>query len=204
MSFNWTEDEIAIFDSVKDDKDKAWKRAEVNQCKTRFKTFHLDGDNPKCCYCAKLFIGEFRMVIDIEHILPKSKYPDLTFNLNNLAIACKRCNMDVKKIRTDFLVNHPTAKEDYFKSMSYKFIHPNIDNYNQNINIHRLSVNGKDYIKYFPLNDGKGKYTYEYFRLSEIEIDTFNQVQGGSNQPSFNDRIRGNLRNRLLTIIGKI
>jgi len=44
----------------------------------------------KCVYCeSKVTAISFG---DVEHIKPKSKYPDLTFDWDNLAFVCAKCN----------------------------------------------------------------------------------------------------------------
>lgn len=44
----------------------------------------------KCMYCeSKVTHIDYG---DIEHIKPKTKYPDLTFDWDNLGFACKKCN----------------------------------------------------------------------------------------------------------------
>jgi len=51
----------------------------------------LEKFNNKCVYCGvKLYEP---MMADIEHFYPKSIYPHLALDMDNLLIACKACNM---------------------------------------------------------------------------------------------------------------
>ena len=51
----------------------------------------LEKFNNKCVYCGvKLYEA---MMADIEQFYPKSIYPDLALNTDNLLISCKACNM---------------------------------------------------------------------------------------------------------------
>ena len=51
--------------------DKGWDDDLFKSLKAKIKDEFLK-DEKQCCYCAKDFMGEFKLVIDIEHILPKS------------------------------------------------------------------------------------------------------------------------------------
>ncbi len=44
----------------------------------------------RCCYC------ETDRASDVEHIYPKSKFPQLTYTWTNYLLACSRCNTDLK------------------------------------------------------------------------------------------------------------
>lgn len=46
--------------------------------------------NGKCCYCESKVSHVYPG--DIEHIKPKSIYPNLTFEWNNLTFVCSKCN----------------------------------------------------------------------------------------------------------------
>jgi len=79
-----------------------WSSEELKPVKEKLKN-HLLSKCEYCCYCRRPFKGEFKMVIDIEHILPSSIFRELAFELKNLSLSCKRCNMQIKKDRMDFL-----------------------------------------------------------------------------------------------------
>ncbi|MEG1151206.1 MAG: hypothetical protein RSD51_03880 [Malacoplasma sp.] len=176
----------------------------------------LKTDN-RCCYCYKNLYGEFNFIIDIEHILPKSIFHNCIFDIENLSVACERCNMMIKKDRIDFLNEplfglahqlHPSHKvylrvneikyhhhllpdisfkKMYFKSEYYKFIHPNLDIYTEHMNYHHQDINGKRIIFYQELSD-KGRYTYNFFELSSIEINAQHKLQG-IKTPPINDEV---------------
>jgi len=65
----------------------------------------------KCAYCES-FISHISPG-DIEHILPKSRRPDLIFEWNNLTLACEECNR--------------TRKNDYYNP-SDPLVNPYEDN----------------------------------------------------------------------------
>ncbi len=48
------------------------------------------GPRPRCNYCGVYVYGPN---LHVDHILPRSKYPELAFTPSNLQILCKDCNM---------------------------------------------------------------------------------------------------------------
>jgi uncharacterized protein (TIGR02646 family) len=68
-----------------------WTKPDLAPIKTRLKAYLRIQQNNKCCYCMRELSWE-PMGIDIEHILPKSKYFDYMFEPRNLALSCKHCN----------------------------------------------------------------------------------------------------------------
>lgn len=89
----------------------------------------IEQDN-KCCYC-KRELGIDIKDVDIEHIIPKSKYEKFTFFPKNLALSCPGCN--TKKSKKDVLVkpivNYPRS------STPFRIIHAHYDKYSQHIDI---------------------------------------------------------------------
>ncbi|BCB61993.1 hypothetical protein HaloA020_26940 [Halomonas sp. A020] len=162
---------------------KAWdKNPDLVTLKDKIKGFSLIKTGSRCCYCGRNIYGEFGMVIDIEHILPKSIYPKYMFRGTNLSVSCKRCNMNIKKSKTDFLSGHETKKTGkLFRSNLYKFIHPNLDNYDSHLLLISSQVGRKIMLKYMVVDESsKGAYTYSYFKLERLEKNNFDMAQGSS------------------------
>jgi hypothetical protein len=181
-----------------------WKNTLLNDVKVKIKDYYVDNNLPKCCYCSRLLVDEFRMVYDIEHILPQSKYSDLRFQEQNLNVACKRCNMEIKKARLDFIEDEAVMGTDYYQSRHYKFIHPNIDKYDDHLKI----VSGRNgnvvFNKYVILSKEKGQFTYEYFELKEFEINNLNEAQGIKKLSILSRDIPDYLRNQIIKLLSKI
>lgn len=139
---------------------------------------HYRGVKDRCCYCKRPLRGEFDMVIDIEHVLPQSLYKKYMFSMKNLGIACKRCNMKIKKDNIVFL-NMPFKNNKPFHRDNYKLIHPFLDDYFKNLKRVVLEEDDLTFIKYIVINNSpKGIYTYNFFRLDEFEEDQINKSQG--------------------------
>jgi HNH endonuclease len=50
-------------------------------------------DGGCCVYCGKEVLKEFSLAFCGDHLLPKSLYPDLAENVDNLVPACAECNL---------------------------------------------------------------------------------------------------------------
>ena len=156
-----------------------WNNVTLTSIKRKIKSYYRNLNSEQCCYCRRDLQDEFNLVIDIEHILPKGKeqFRNLMFEIENLNISCKRCNMNIKNDNTDFIVDINNILPDFKHSNKYHIIHPNFDNYFHNIDYEATIRNNKKLIKYVPKTN-KGQYTYKYFKLDKIEIDTLSIAQG--------------------------
>lgn len=177
--FVFTEEEKLIIEAALAT-NKPWNYEPAEDIKKKIHRFHFHLTEKTCCYCQKNMHGEFKMVIDPEHILPSSVYKELSYTIWNLSVACKRCNMLIKKARTDFLNNEI---EDQKNSAHYFFIHPNIDKYEDHLELEAFQRGKRRIFKYLINSQDKGKYTYEYFELSEIELNNYNKYQGIDTAP---------------------
>ena len=176
-NFILTRDDVKLIAEAKIRGGNIWEDGSLDQVKQKIKDHFLIKTQDQCCYCRKNFTGEFRFVIDIEHILPKSIYPELIFELVNLSVSCKRCNMKIKRENTAFLIDPIGVVNQIGDPSQYLISHPNLDNYFEHMTRLTQTVNDKKSVKYIPLTD-KGIYTYAFFKLHQLEIDTLNIAQG--------------------------
>lgn len=169
-------DEQAIENAYKEK--KPWGADCIGDLKRRFYIHHSEQQSSLCCYCQRDQHGEFKLVIDIEHILPKEKYRPHMFDLWNLSVSCKRCNMQIKGQRTDFLVDPEFTTIQKRDSAGYRFAHPNFDLGTRHLERLVIQSGTVRLVKYVVTpGSSKGQYTYEYFRLRELEIDSFDAAQ---------------------------
>lgn len=101
--------------------------------------------NCKCAYCESHISHQYPG--DIEHIIPKSKYPRLTFTWNNLSYACYWCN------------NH---KKDYIDK-NCKLLNPYKDNIGEHLRAFGpliMHIN----------NSKRGELTHKKIKLNRIEL----------------------------------
>jgi hypothetical protein len=178
-AFKFSEDEAAIIESAMKEK-RPWDCSEVEGIRRRIKEFHLAFGENLCCYCYRDLTGEFNMVIDVEHVAPKRFFKDLTFNIKNLSVACKRCNMKMKRDKLDFLNEHFLSR-DFEDSNKYKLVHPNIDSRDEHLERIVQQRNAKRLVKYVVLQGSdKGLFAYTYFQLNEFEIESYDDAQGAN------------------------
>jgi len=167
----------------------SWSNARLETVKRKIKDHHLERQEYCCCYCNRNIYGEFRMVIDIEHIIPKSECLPHMFTQKNLSVACKRCNMNIKKADLGFLTTELNLLPNrLFKSKYYKFIHPNLDNYDSHLMLYSVQQGRKRLIKYKVVNESnKGEFTFEYFKLRRLELNSFDLAQDATERVEVND-----------------
>ncbi|MBB4133370.1 hypothetical protein GGR62_004201 [Xanthomonas campestris] len=148
--------------------------------KRKIQEHHLQRHGGKCCYCRVNLHGAGHFMTDREHVLPKSfdDYRPLSYTMWNLGVACKRCNMEYKGDKVNFLVD-PDDLTRLTDGSNYHFIHPNFDLYRQHLARFAQEANEAVMVKYTVVpGSAKGTYTHEYFNLRGLEVDSFDQAQG--------------------------
>lgn len=147
--------------------------------KQKIRDLQMARHGNRCCYCRKNLHGGGHFVIDREHVLPKSHaaFKLLAYEIWNLGIACKRCNMQYKRSKVDFVIDLDDAVA-LQTSMNYRFIHPNYDSYKDHIRIASYQDDDITVVKYTKMGSEKGDYTYDYFNLRELEVGSFDAAQG--------------------------
>lgn len=169
---------------------KPWDSNHIKILKGRIKEHHQNIQKKLCCYCQRDTLDEFTYVLDIEHILPKSKYPKHTFDIWNLSVSCKRCNMQIKGQKIDFLVDQSFLTSKVNDSNSYRFIHPNFDFKENHLKRLVYQICEQRIVVYDIVgNSEKGKYTYTYFQLKSFEINSFDHAQNPEKKPQSSEFI---------------
>ncbi len=153
----------------------------LKSVKKKIYDLHMARHGDRCCYCRKNMKGGGHFVVDREHVLPKSlaAYKLLAYEMWNLGISCKRCNMGYKKTKIDFVIDLVDATV-LQTSVNYHLIHPNYDLYKDHIRISSMQGDDMTIVKYTKTGSHKGQYTYEYFNLQELEVGSFDKAQGGT------------------------
>lgn len=161
-----------------------WEHKSLNKLKGKIKEYYREKQIQCCCYCSRNIEDEFKMVLDIEHVIPKSKITSQMFELTNLAVSCKRCNMRIKKDDVSFINGNFIDFEkggDFYQSVKYKFLHPNLDEWDDHL-IYNVIQRNRVKIVYYQVynNSAKGEYTKKYFELDKIQANTFDEAQGAT------------------------
>ncbi|HDI3294035.1 TPA: hypothetical protein PMD70_003404 [Vibrio cholerae] len=176
-----TPEDVGHIKSAVSEGGKVWSSKHLDNFKQKVKQHYRTAQNEQCSYCKRVIWGEFKMVLDIEHILPKGEdeFKKFTFAPRNLCVSCKRCNMEIKGTDTTFIVEGSSFDDNFYASEKYLFLHPHSDNYWDSIHYSVAIENNIQLIQYTVVNNcPKGLYTYNYFRLGQLEIDIVNEAQG--------------------------
>lgn len=131
----------------------------IKLIKKRIREVLLLNQNDICGYCGLELGGTSDG--QIEHIAPKAKYPQFTFERGNLVLACHYCNGFSKK------GNHNTISTLHavYNSSIFKLVHPYIDDHS--LHYEWVSQNRKVLIKGI---SAKGKYSIKIFKLDELKL----------------------------------
>lgn len=176
---DFTDDEKEIMKDCLERGHNTWTEECLSKIKNKIKDYYIENQRHVCCYCSRNIYGEFRMSIDIEHILPKSKYLPFMFHMSNLAVSCKRCNINIKGSRVDFIGEKADIEKSPFVSTNYLFIHPNLDVYEDHLLYICKQRNRQIKVFYSVVdNSAKGHFTLNFFKLERLVIDSFDEAQG--------------------------
>lgn len=146
--------------------------------KNKIKNFHLNKTTVKCCYCRRSLL-DATIESDREHIVPKSKKKHLSYDIFNISIACKRCNMTYKGEKTEHIVEPDTVDIDLRNEDRYRIPHPNIDTYEDHIVRRSIESEGQIITTYHKKTK-KGSFLYKFVRLDRLCINEIDTSQGGS------------------------
>lgn len=152
---------------------------EIDRIKRKIRDGFIGVQFPCCCYCRRSMHQWDLFDIDTEHVLPKGAFPQWTFKMENLNIACKRCNMRKKKEDYSFFRGGLNDLNPFVSDL-YEFLHPNLDEPDLHLVPVVIQIGAKLLlIKYsFAPGNMKAEKSYAYFNLKEVEIDSVDKAQG--------------------------
>lgn len=120
---------------------------------------HLFNKCSGCCAYCRRPVGHYGWAWHIEHVLPKSKHPSLTFALINLTVGCVHCNQ-WKGSRVDrFLIGK-----------NLPIINPSLPgfNYSSHLSYVQISTDSLSFAKYAYCSP-EGAKTYQELSFEELE-----------------------------------
>ena len=134
-----------------------WKEDVLKSIKHRISQHTLEEQSCRCAFCEALLV---QGTTAIEHIAPKGKHPQFTFEPLNLVSACGRCNSTAIKGQKETII-HP-VNNDYCKN-TFLIVHPRLDGQDVDINFtdatsiafdkQKCTKKGLDPIKFFHIAD---------------------------------------------------
>lgn len=127
----FTDNDLALISQHFTNDHKDWNKAEFDILKKKIREFLIAEQGQKCTYC-KSKVRRGTTLIPIEHVVPKKKHPQFTFENNNLVIACPMCN--TKKSTKETLTNTNVATYPT-QSAGFLIINPYLDEYDDHLEI---------------------------------------------------------------------
>lgn len=128
-----------VSQSLKDISNFDWDDLENLDLRNEIRTFYRLEQRGVCSYCRQSVSVVFATNCHIEHIAPKSMYPEYIFEPKNLCVICADCNQIKRNqetigiipdtIKKKYKTKYPDKSEDFF------IIHPHFDNYDDHIMI---------------------------------------------------------------------
>lgn len=152
--------------SINADPKLAWTVAELADFRARVKEFRCAQQKLRC-YCRQKYDTKHGRVWDLDHVLCRSKFPQFTYEVGNLHLACPDC--DQIKGSTDVFTGTTVPRRYPKSSGAFTIIHPESDKYDDHIVICFESY-------YVPL-DKKGSNTistcglYRYNSRHQLKTD---------------------------------
>lgn len=145
---------ISRYDGVSHEQWNSTEGFIVNLRKT-IRSHYLSQQKYRCAYCRMEKKEQHGLTWDVEHIIPKATHPKFLYEPENLAMACKECN--IAKANKDVLVKPLSHSSSYpTKSEDYKIVHPHYDSYSENFEL--IVVEGR--VTHRPKNSHKAKETF--------------------------------------------
>lgn len=156
----------------------------LESIKVKIKDFHLERVNTKCCYCQRS-LKDAKIESDREHVVPKSFKKSLSYDLFNISISCKRCNMTYKGERLDHIASTVGIEDDLRNADRYLIPHPNIDNCEDHLQRIAFQIGIREITTYHCHTD-KGRFLFRFVELERLCVGEIDIAQGGA---SVNDAI---------------
>ncbi|WP_322980623.1 hypothetical protein [Pseudomonas sp. C11] len=89
-----------------------------------------------------------------------------------------------KKSKISLFISPKDIKNTHLNKDSYKIIHPNFERYEDFIVRTQQQHGAAVLVKFTPLNESpKTEFTFNFFKLKDLELNTFDTAQGLSTGP---------------------
>ncbi|MGY2286326.1 HNH endonuclease [Pseudomonas gingeri] len=114
---------------------QSWSSDELESVRSEIRDFYRNEQRLNCVFCLNPVSAKSALGAHVEHIAPKSLYPQFMFEPKNLCVVCPDCN-EYKKNREVMVEKtiKTAAKRDYPQNKEkFRIYHPHYDDYNRNI-----------------------------------------------------------------------
>ena len=148
---------------------------DVKKFRSLIRNHYLSEQKLTCFYCKQYIFSTNGLHWQVEHILPKSLFPQFLFEPKNLIVICPDCNREKGDQNPHVNGNTACSQSTYPSTRGrFKIIHPFFDNYEEHIK--RTRSNHCDYPDhyFFEACGPKAKATFRIF-----DLDRFNRNFAG-------------------------
>jgi 5-methylcytosine-specific restriction endonuclease McrA len=125
------EEATLIEAALRNDAVKPWDDVALAGLRSRIKKLRIAQQKRRCCYCRQRFNTAHGRAWDLDHVLYQVKYPQFSYEPENLAVACIDCNQ--AKAVYDALAPGRSSMRLPRSSKAYTLCHPHFDQYDQHI-----------------------------------------------------------------------
>ncbi|KXV15621.1 hypothetical protein CR51_02100 [Caballeronia megalochromosomata] len=121
---------------------KDWSCDELEPLRSLVRRHYRRVQKGRCAYCRKDVSLTSALNCHVEHIAPKSKYPQFMFEPKNLCVVCADCNeikreQEVANAEPDTLASR-TGRISYPRSSNgFRIVQPHFDEYSKHILVYR-------------------------------------------------------------------
>lgn len=144
----------------------------MKKFRTHIRNHYLNEQKLTCFYCKQYIFSENGLHWQVEHILPKSLFPQFLFHPHNLIVICPDCNRE-KSNQNPHIDGENGRNQINYPSTSgrFKIVHPFFDDYYQHID--RVSVDHCEYPEHYFIKalTKKGKATVKMCDLNRFYQD---------------------------------
>lgn len=144
-----------------------WDDETLSALKLEIKRHYRREQGNTCFYCRSHIPVDHLRVWDLDHIAPKSIYPQFTFEPRNLTISCVECNS--AKDTYDSIVGRPVRYPT--SSARFKIVHAHLDRWDDHLEkgLYRFSSKST--------KGGETIYACNLFRFNERMIGARNAIR---------------------------
>ncbi|MFM0218122.1 HNH endonuclease [Paraburkholderia caledonica] len=136
---------VALVQKKKDDATftyKDWSSADLEPLRSFIRRHYRKVQKGRCAYCRRDVSLTSAANCHVEHIAPKSKYPQFIFEPKNLCVVCADCNeikreQEVSQIEPDTVTPRKNRKAYPQSSNGFLIVQPHYDEYDEHILIYR-------------------------------------------------------------------
>lgn len=134
---------------------QSWSCDELEAIRSAIRNHYKNEQRGQCAYCRNPVSIHDAMNCHVEHIAPKSKYPQFMFEPKNLCVICSDCNsikrnQEVMQEEPDPVVNGRNRRRYPRASSSFFIVHPHFDRWDDHIQV---------FGKYYVDKSAKGHFT---------------------------------------------